>query len=68
MTAGQQLIEQGRQKDAQGILLSMLRQRFDPKVDARTEQRIAAASLDQLERCSHMFSAATLAELFRGLE
>ena len=68
MTAGHQLIEQGRQGGAQGVLLS-LQQRFGPKVDARTERRIAAASLDQLGRWSQrMFSVATLADLFRGLK
>ena len=68
MTAGQRLIEQGRQQGRQqGIqeLLLLVRQRFGDVVDAHVEQRIAAASLDQLDAWfSRVVSAATLAELF----
>ncbi|HEX8108678.1 MAG TPA: DUF4351 domain-containing protein [Kofleriaceae bacterium] len=68
MTAGQRLIEQGRQKGRQqGIqefLLRLLRQRFGDAVDAHVEQRIATASIEQIETWpSRVLSAATLAEL-----
>lgn len=71
VTAGQQLIEQGRQQGRQeGIqgrqqtLLRLLRQRFGDEVDAQIEQRVAAASVEQLETWTvRVLSAATLAEL-----
>src|SRR3954462_7533220 len=61
MTAGQRLIEQGRQQGVeqgrqqgiqqgvQGVLLRLLRQRFGNAVNAQVEQRIATASLEQVE-------------------
>jgi predicted transposase/invertase (TIGR01784 family) len=62
MTAGQRLIEQGRQQGIQGVLLRLLRQRFGDAVDAQVEQRIATASLDQVEVWTgRVLSAATLA-------
>ena len=72
MTAGQQLIEQGI---AQGIeqgrrrfqesLLRLLRQRFGGAVTPQVEQRIATASLDQIEAwLARVVPSATLAELF----
>jgi len=77
MTAGQQLIEQGRQQGieqgrqlgrqegVQGMLLRLLRQRFGDAVNADVEQRIATASVEQIEAWSaRVLSAATLAELF----
>jgi hypothetical protein len=76
MTAGQRLIEQGRQQGIeQGIeqgrqrfqhsLLRLLRQRFGGAVTPQVEQRIAAASLDQIDAWhARVLSAATLAELF----
>lgn len=76
MTAGQRLIEQGRQQGIQqGIeqgrqrfqemLLHLLRQRFGNEVDPRIEQRVAAASFEQIEAWSaRVLSAPTLAELF----
>jgi predicted transposase/invertase (TIGR01784 family) len=86
MTAGQRLIEQGRQQGIeqgieqgrqQGIeqgrhrfqesLLRLLRQRFGGAVTPQVEQRIAAASLDQIDAWfARVVSAATLAELFAG--
>jgi Domain of unknown function (DUF4351) len=78
MTAGQQLIEQGiqqgikqgrqqgieqgRQQGIQGVLLRLLRQRFGDAVNAQVEQRIATASLEQVEAWTgRVLSAATLA-------
>jgi uncharacterized protein DUF4351 len=72
MTAGQRLIEQGRQQGIeqgrqqgiQGVLLRLLRQRFGDAVNAQVEQRIAAASLEQVEAWTgRVLSAATLAEV-----
>ena len=69
MTAGQRLIEQGRQQGrqqgTQELLLFLLRQRFGEAVDAHVEQRIATASIEQIQAWSvRVLSAATLAELF----
>jgi hypothetical protein len=65
MTAGQRLIEEGRQQGVQGVLLRLLRQRFGDAVNPQVEQRIATASIEQIEAWSvRMLSAATLAELF----
>ena len=76
MTAGQQLIEQGRKQGIeqgiqqsrqrfQALLLRWLRQRFGDEVDAHVEQRIATASVEQIETWSErVASAATLAEVF----
>ena len=76
MTAGQRLIEQGRQQGieqgieqgrqqgTQGVLLRLLRQRFGDAVNAQVEQRIATASLEQVEAWTgRVLSAATLAEV-----
>jgi predicted transposase/invertase (TIGR01784 family) len=76
MTAGQRLIEQGRQEGRQqgieqgrqqGIqefLLRLLRQRFGDAVNAKVEQRIATASPEQVEAWTgRVLSAATLAEV-----
>jgi Domain of unknown function (DUF4351) len=73
MTAGQQIfeqglkqgLEQGRRQGFQESLLRLLRQRFGGAVTAPVEQRIAAASLEQIDAWSgRVLSAATLAELF----
>jgi len=65
MTAGQRLIEQGRQQGIQEFLLRLLRQRFSNEVDAHVEQRVVTASLEEIEAWSaRVLSAATLAELF----
>src|SRR5512140_3669316 len=73
VTAGQQLIEQGRQEGRkegrqqgfQEVLLRQLRQRFGDQVDTQVEQRIVTASVEQIETWSmRVLSAATLAELF----
>jgi len=75
VTAGQQLIEQGRQEGRkegrqqgfQEVLLRLLRQRFGAQVDVQVEQRILTASVEQIETWSmRVLSAATLAELFAG--
>lgn len=68
MTAGQRLIEQGRQQGRhqaiQELLLLLLRQRFGDAVDAHVEQRITTASIEQIETWStRVVSAATLPEL-----
>lgn len=71
MTAGQRLIEQGRQQGLQqgmqqgmqGMLLRLLRQRFGDAVNAQVEQRITSSSLEQIEAWTgRVLSAATLAE------
>jgi predicted transposase YdaD len=72
MTAGQRLIEQGRQQGIeqgrqrfQEMLLRLLRQRFGNEVDAQVVQRVATASFEQIEAWStRVLSATTLAELF----
>lgn len=69
MTAGQQIFEQGREKGRQQgiqeLLLLLLRQRFGTAVDAHVEQRLATASIEQIEAWSvRVLSAATLSELF----
>ena len=68
MTAGQRLIEQGRQQGIQqgiqGVLLRLLRQRFGEAVNAQVEQRIATVSLEQVEAWTgRVLSAAALAEV-----
>jgi len=72
MTAGQRLIEQGRQQGIeqgrqrfQELLLRLVHQRFGKEVDPRVEQRIATASFEQIEAWSaRVLSAATIAEVF----
>ena len=72
MTAGQQLIEQGRKQGIeqgrqgfQQVLLRLLRQRFGDAVDAHVEQRIATAPIEQIDLWTvRILSAATLAEVF----
>jgi hypothetical protein len=72
MTAGQRLIEQGRQQGIeqgrqrfQEMLLGLLRQRFGNEVDAQVAQRVATASFEQIEAWStRVLSASTLADLF----
>jgi len=73
MTAGQQLIEQGRQQGIeqgrqqgrQEFLLRQLRQRFGGAVNAVVEQRIATATVEEIETWSvRVLAAATLPELF----
>ncbi len=72
MTAGQQLIEQGRQEGRQEglrqgectVLLRLLRRRFGDAVNTEIEQRIATAPVEQLDIWTdRVLSAATLAEL-----
>jgi flagellar biosynthesis/type III secretory pathway protein FliH len=76
--AARQLFEEGCQQGvkqgfeqvrqlAAGSLLRLLRQRFGKEVDIRAEQRVAAASLHQVEEWQqHALSAVTLAEFFRS--
>jgi predicted transposase YdaD len=75
VTTGQQLIEQGRQQGIeQGIeqgrrqlLLRLVRERFGNDVNVQAEQRIATASIEEVEAWSgRLLSAATLADLFAG--
>jgi hypothetical protein len=71
VTAGQLLIEQGRQQGReegrqglQELLISLIRQRFGGAVDAAVERRIAAGSVDQIKTwAGRVLSAATLSEL-----
>jgi predicted transposase YdaD len=64
MTAGQQLIEQGRQQGIQGVLLRLLRQRFGDAVNVQVAQRIVTASLEQVEAWTgRVLSAGMLAEV-----
>lgn len=56
MTAGQRLIEEGRQQEraesrprVQGMMRQLLRQRFGSQVAAEVERRVAAASIEQVE-------------------
>jgi len=71
VTAGQQLIEQGRKQGIeqgrqrfQEVLLRQLRQRFGAEVDPHVEQTITTASVEQIETWSgRVLTAATLAEL-----
>jgi hypothetical protein len=61
----QQGLEQGRQQGVQDMLLRQLRQRFGHEVDAQVAQRVATASIEQIEAWStRVLSAAALAELF----
>ena len=72
VTAGQLLIEQGRQQGRQEerqrlqeLLIHLLRQRFGDAVDAPVERRIAMASIEQIETWTRrVLSVATLGELF----
>lgn len=73
MTAGQRLIEQGLQQGlqqgleegARKVLLRQLRKRFGKEVDREIEQRVAAASVEQLDVWTErVLSAATLGEVF----
>ena len=65
VTAGQELIEQGRQQGFQQQLLRQVRQRFGAEVDSHVEQRITTASVEQIDSwTSRLLSAATIAELF----
>src|SRR5882724_3405696 len=68
VTAGQELIEQGRKQGIQqGIqqqLLRLVRQRFGAEVDPQIEQRIATASVEQIEIWfGRVLTAATLPNL-----
>lgn len=65
MTLAQKYVELGRQQGFQQLLLYLLRQRFGDEVTAHAEQRITAASIEQIEAWSvRMHSVATPAELF----
>jgi hypothetical protein len=73
VTAGQRLIEQGiqqgiqqgRRQNLQEVLLRQLRQRFANQVDTHVEQRVATASVEELDAwVMRIVSAATLGELF----
>jgi hypothetical protein len=76
VTAGQQLInqgieqgieqgiQQGHQRGVRTVLLKQLRQRLGTQVDAQVEQRLAAASTEQLEAWTErVLSATSLGEL-----
>jgi hypothetical protein len=68
VTAGQQIrqegIEQGRREGECALLLRQLRRRFGDAVNANVEQRIATASLEQIDTwAERVLSAAKLTEL-----
>jgi hypothetical protein len=65
----QEAIQEGVKKGVQqgecAVLLRQLRQRFGDAVDAHVEQRIATASIEQIDLWTvRILSAATLAEVF----
>lgn len=72
MTAAQRLREEGRlearQEELQrsrSLLLRVVQQRFGDQLDPLAEQRLCAASLEQVEAwLLRAFTAASLAELF----
>jgi flagellar biosynthesis/type III secretory pathway protein FliH len=58
-------VQQGIQQGECTVLLRQLRQRFGDAVDAHVEQRIATASIEQIDLWTvRILSAATLAEVF----
>lgn len=64
MTAGQQLIHQGRQLGRCELFLDLLRQRFGDQIDANVEHRIATASPEQIKVWSErVLSAGSLSEV-----
>lgn len=61
----EQGLQRGRQEGFQELLLRLLRHRFSDAVDTRVEQRVASASVHDIETWSlRVSSAATLAEVF----
>lgn len=61
----QQGLQQGIQQGECAVLLRQLRQRFGDAVDAHVEQRIATASIEQIDLWTvRILSAATLADVF----
>jgi hypothetical protein len=61
----QEAIQEGIQQGECAVLLRQLRQRFGDAVDAHVEQRIATASIDQIDLWTvRILSADTLAEVF----
>ena len=61
----QEGVKQGSQQGECTVLLRQLRQRFGDAVDAHVEQRIATASIEQIDLWTvRILSAATLAEVF----
>jgi len=64
VTAGQQIREEGRREGECAVLLRLLRRRFGDAVNADVEQRLAAASIEQIDTWTErVLSAATLTEL-----
>jgi hypothetical protein len=68
VTAGQQIREEGRQEGRRegecALLLRQLRRRFGTAVNAEIEQRIATASIEQVDTwAERVLSVATLTEL-----
>ena len=58
-------VQQGIQQGERAVLLRLLRQRFGDAVDAHVEQRLATASIEQIDLWTmRILSAATLAEVF----
>jgi flagellar biosynthesis/type III secretory pathway protein FliH len=58
-------VKQGVQQGECAVLLRQLRKRFGDAVDAHVEQRVATASIEQIDLWTmRILSAATLAEVF----
>lgn len=65
VTVAQRYIEQGFQQGERAVLLRLVRHRFGKAVDDHVEERIAKASVEQIDTWAvRMLTAATLAELF----
>jgi hypothetical protein len=61
----QEGVQQGIQQGECAVLLRQLRQRFGDAVDAHVEQRVATASIEQIDLWTvRILTAATLAEMF----
>lgn len=61
----QEAIREGIQQGECTVLLHQLRQRFGDVVDVHVEQRIATASIEQIDLWTvRILSAVTLAEVF----
>lgn len=61
----QEGVKQGIQQGECAVLLRLLRHRFGDAVDAHVEQRIATATIEQIDLWTvRILSAATLAEVF----
>jgi hypothetical protein len=63
--AVQEGVKKGVQQGECAVLMRLLRQRFGDAVDAHVEQRVATASIEQIDLWTmRILSATTLAEVF----